>query len=376
MILTQNQHYAREIHGATVPAMDRRTSHSIAFDLVGTDLADHAQLTKLVVDHTLALLREACGLAAPRPGEDLRDVLGEMTIGDYVTITTYRGWSPRPSPEVFDPVFRALLLFGWLFPDCVAPADRTPQLLQAPGQQVLVGTHWLLMRTYDEVADLVAALLGQPTNPALTGVRRARSGPPPAETGAVDDVIAEVVNPRHRPARNDEALAELAQVRQVIARSLDMTPEAEPRVERIDMGLDQMGWWPARHIDRVLRTDVQPRLVWFGHLEAEIDIDDAGEPEFTGGIVGTGRGVFRALVPTTLSGLVLLDLTEQLGPGGTAARCAYCGRLFALNPWQCGRHTKGLPVYHKDCHREHHAAAIRAHHRARYIPRQRKGAVA
>lgn len=352
--------------------MDRRTARSIAFDLVDADLGDHAQLTKLVVDHTLAPLRAACGLAAPAPGEELRDVLGEETAGDYVQITTYRSWTPRPSPDVFDPVFRAMLLFGWLFPSCVAPADRTPLILEAPGQKVLRETSWLLMRTHDEVADLAAALLGLPTNPALSGIRRARPDSRPDNiTAAEEALLVHVVNPRHRPARNDEAMAELAQVRQLVLRTLDLRPEFEPAIDRVEIGLDQMGWWPAHYVDRVLRRDVQQRLVWLGHLEFEVNIDDDGEPFRTDRIIGSGRGVFSALVPTTVSGLVALDLTEQLGPGGSAARCAHCGRLFTLNTWQSGRHNKGLPVYHKDCHREHHSAAIRAHHRARYVARPR-----
>lgn len=377
MILTRHHLYSSENEAATVARMDRRTARSIAFDLVDTDLADHGQLTRLVVDHTLAPLRVACGLAAPQQGEDMRDVLGEVTSGEGIRITTFRSWSPRPTPDVFDPVFRAMLLFGWLFPGCVAPADRTPLILEAPGQKVLRETHWLLMRTHDEVADLVAALLGQPTNPALTGIRRAREGVASSSDATVEDrVIAGFVNPRHRPARNDDAMAELAQMRQLVARSLDLRPESEPAIDRIEIGLDQMGWWPAHYVDRVLRKEVQHRLVWLGHLEFEMDIDDAGEPVLTDRIVGTGRGVFSALVPETISGLVLLDLTEQLGPGGTAARCAHCGRLFALNTWQRGRHNKGEAVYHKECHREHRAAAIREHHRARYVPRPRKRVVA
>ncbi|MFN8628855.1 MAG: hypothetical protein U0838_00615 [Chloroflexota bacterium] len=175
-------------------------------------------------------------------------------------------------------------------------------------------------------------------------------------------MAARLANPRHRPARNDDALAELAHARQLVARSLDLRPEPEPAVERIEIGLDQMGWWPAHYVDRVLREGgAPPRL--------------AGPPRARGGPRrrqgagphrpdrGHGPRHVRALVPESISGLVLLDLTEQLGPGerGGALRplraAVRAQRLAAAA-------RQGRTVYHKDCHGEHRAVAIREHHRA------------
>ncbi|MFN8628854.1 MAG: hypothetical protein U0838_00610 [Chloroflexota bacterium] len=95
--------------------MDRRTARSIAFDLVDTDLADRAAHQARRGPHARPAARRVQP-RRPRPGEDLRDVLGEVTSGDGIRITTYRSWSPRPAPDVFDPVFRAMLLFGVAVP--------------------------------------------------------------------------------------------------------------------------------------------------------------------------------------------------------------------------------------------------------------------
>jgi hypothetical protein len=320
--------------------MDRsNNAHSIAYDLLDTDLSSVTSLTEFVVAHTVAPLRAAAGLPAPRVGE-LSNVLGEVKTDGYLTIMTTKPWTVAESSAIFDESIRALLLFGWLFPESLLPSVRPEVILENLGSAVLTHAWAVIPRSPEAIADLVAGLLGAPASMSRSYL--------------------------HRPERNDAALAELEQARQLVAKSLDPVPAREPVTQVVDIGLDRIGWWPAFAIDRVMRSDVRRRLVWFGTLEPTVEIDDSGEPNLTGPIIAKDRGVFAADVPESITGLVLLDLSEQLKRDRRVGRCGHCGRLMPLNAWQSKRARHGDAVYHADCRDAHRLVYFRKKAHDRY----------
>jgi hypothetical protein len=339
MILTVSTNYSCGNQRGMFPGMDRSNTHSIAYDLLDTDLSSVTSLTEFIVAHTVAPLRAAAGLPAPRVGE-LATALGEVKTEGYLTIMTTKPWTVEESSAIFDESIRALLLFGWLFPESMLSSTWPEVILESPGSAVLTHAWAVIPRSPEAVADLVAGLLGAPTT---------------MDPGYL-----------HRPARNDAALAELEQARQLVLGSLDPMPTQEPVTQVIDIGLDRIGWWPAFAIDRAMRSDVRRRLVWFGTLEPTVEIDDSGEPNLNGPIVAKDRGVFAADVPESITGLVLLDLSEQLRRDRRVGRCGQCGRLMPLNAWQSKRARRGDPVYHADCRDTHRLVYFRQKAHDRY----------
>jgi hypothetical protein len=319
--------------------MQRPSPRSLAYDLLETDLSSVTSLTQLVVAHTIAPIRAACGLPSPRPGEGT-SFGEEVRTEGYITLVLPRPWTIEESSSVFDPIFRALLFFGWLFPESLPSPARPERLLDDPGGAVLSQSWALIPRSYDVIADLVAGLLGAPTMFARTYL--------------------------HQPGPNATALAELEQARLLVTKSLDPVPMSEPVTQIIDIGLDRIGWWSARAIDHAVRADVHRRLIWFGTLEPTIEIDSEGEPRYNGPLIAHDRGVFAAQVPESLTGLVLLDLTEQLGLDRTVGRCGHCGRLMTISAWQSSRARRGDPIYHTDCRDEHRLIYFRRKAHDRY----------
>ncbi len=177
--------------------MDQPTPRSLAYDLHGTDLSDHASLTRLVVAHTIAPARAWWGLPAPEPGEG-REYLVERKerLPNGVEVHYARPSSLEESVRAFDPLVRALFLFARLFPQCVGLAGSAEETVRHPGMAVLADSMHLTNRPYDAVADLVAGLFGVPS---VT----------PFHPGDY-----------HAKARNDEALAELADARRLIDAAL------------------------------------------------------------------------------------------------------------------------------------------------------------
>lgn len=324
---------------------------SLAYDLVDTDLDDPVSLTAFVVAHTVAPARAAWGMPAPRPGEG-RSFLFERTENmlDRTTVQYMRNWRFEESTRAFDPLIRGLLLFAWLFPESSSPGERADSVLDLPGWSVIDDSMHLMGRPYDAIADLVAGLLGtQSERPAWCGSHG------------------------HSPARNDEALAELAKAQRLVEQALDPIPD-EPNTYLIDIGLQRIEWLIARDLDKVVRADVRRRLIWFGSFEPEIITNEDGDPDVGNGIVTFERGVFAADVPETIRGLVLLDLTEQLGHDRGTARCARCGLLMRLTAHQRSRARLRQPVYHAICRETERLVYFRRKSKERYRRRRPEAA--
>lgn len=324
---------------------DPATTRSFAFDLEATDLRDHASLTELVVAHTIAPARRWWGLPAPRPGEG-RDYLIERVERrpDGLEIHHMRAFGLDESSRSFDPLVRALFLFARLFPKCVGVAGSVDETLRHPGMAVLADSMHLTNRSYEAIADLVAGLLDVPSvTPYMPG-------------------------DYHQKARNDVALAELEEARQVIRRVITRG-EPDEHTQFIDIGLQRLDFFAAERLDQVLRRDVHRRLVWFTTFEVYEGAEDLG-PDSTEWFE---RGVFGAQVPETIAGLAALDYTEQLRLGRSVAQCGHCGRLMAVEGRRHYLASRNHAVYHEGCYAAHKRGYWRRYQRDRARQRREEG---
>jgi hypothetical protein len=342
VIHTESHVLLGESRGRRVAAVDQQ-ARSLAFDLLDTDLADADSLTSFVVAHTVAPARAAFGLPAPRPGEGRSFLIERVEQwADGTTVQILRREKFDESTRAFGSLVRSLLLFGWLFPKCVFRSLGPESVLERPGWSVLEDTRHLMTRPYEAIAHLVAGLLGTiSARPAWTG------------------------NHPHTPARNEAALAELAAAQGLVRDALDPITN-DPNTFLIDIGLQRIEWSIARQIDDVVRRDVRRRLVWFGSFEPEIITNRDGDADVGDGIITLERGVFAADVPESIAGLVLLDLSEQLGQDRETARCAGCGLLMHLTGHQRSRARLRQPVYHPDCRTTERLRYFRRKSRERY----------
>lgn len=315
--------------------MDQPARRSFALDLHGTDLADHASLTRLVVAHTIAPARAWWSLPAPRP-EESRDYLIERVerTPDGAEVHHMRAFGLDESPRSFDSLFRALFLFGRLFPQCVGFAGSVEEMVRHPGMAVLADSHHLTGRSYDAIADLCAGLLGVPF------------------------VTPPVQGDFHQRARNDEALAELGEARQLINQAIAPIDD-DAHVQFVDIGLQRLGFASASRLDDVLHRDVHRRLIWFTTFEVFEPDDVSSTTEWF------ERGVFPADVPETIAGLAALDYSEQLGYGRSLTKCAQCAVLMGVEGRQRYLASKGRSVYHADCYLDHKRAYWRQYQRGR-----------
>jgi hypothetical protein len=335
--------------GVASRSMKTPTDHSLAYDLAATDLGSPESVTALVVNHCLAPVRAISGLPAPRLGErDDFAFQNQQVLPDGTLYRELRPYGLPDDPLVFDPVLRAIILFGWLFPECRGPGSNVEMMLTEPGWCVLDDWMALAHRPFEGISDLVRGLFElPPEHPTLymgTGL--------------------------HKPAANPAALAELRRARDLVLEALRPVPD-DPDVAIIDIGLDRLDWQLAHTLDGELRTSTHRRLVWFGSFEVLIEPDDEKGLVVSDRTFWIERGVFPATVPETLTGLVVLDLSEQLGHGRKTGVCVQCRRLMPLTERQAGRARRGQPVYHEDCREEHRLVYFRNYARGRYERRSR-----
>jgi hypothetical protein len=314
--------------------------HSIALDLAATDLADYDSLLGFVVAHTIAPVRAAYGLPAPQPDEG-HSYFVERTEkrADGMLVEHIRSYNLKESTRLFDPVIRALLLFGWLFPKSVMPSQSPERVLEAPGWSVLLQSLSLVDRPYEAIAHLVGGLLEV-------------SIPRPWWTGS---------SPLE-PATNVAALADLSAMRSLIKAALSAVTE-DPHSHLIDIGLDRIDPVVAWELDEIARSDVRRRFVWLGTYESFDPDDSETEALFPETFE---RGVFAADLPETLKGLIALDYSEQLSQDRSTGRCEQCGALMEVEGRQRGRVRRREPVYHPGCRDEHRLIYFRRKSHDRY----------
>lgn len=319
--------------------MNQPLRRSLAYDLVATDLADPASLTAFVVAHTIAPVRAAWGLPAPRPDEGQSYYIERTEERDGMRVQHWRSYRLDESIRWFDPVLRAMLLFSWLFPDSVSPMESPASILGRPGWAVLQQSMDLLARPHEAIVDLVGGLLGIETaRPWWTG-----SG-------------------YHRPAPNPVAIADLVRTQDLVSRAQDRITE-DPRTHLFDIGLRQIDEVIADDLDEIARRDVHRRFVWLGTYEWFDDGSDEppGHPPER-----FPRGVFAADIPESLQGLVALDYSEQLRYDNRTGKCAGCGAFMPVDGRQRGRVRRGEPIYHAECKDEARLAYWRQKSKDRY----------
>lgn len=130
------------------------------------DLEDPRALTRLAVDHCLTPARDAWGLPAPAPHEgDSAFFEEEIVDGNRVQVMREHGLTVTAAH--FEPVFRGLLLFGWLFPAATMLIDTPEELAKTPGPAFLSDSQLLAYRTYEEVEYMAAGMLGIRMDPPL-----------------------------------------------------------------------------------------------------------------------------------------------------------------------------------------------------------------
>ncbi|MFN8628852.1 MAG: hypothetical protein U0838_00600 [Chloroflexota bacterium] len=200
-------------------------------------------------------------------------------------------------------------------------------------------------------AAVAARRAARPGNP-----RRARGDP---RAVARDHHLRRRVEP-HRPRRAHQPATS------------SRWPWSEPEdptelYARQSIGLTMLNRDTAFSIDEILRRDVHGRLVWLGDVEIAFDAEAVPGPGGTAPLVPlvVDRGVIDVLVPETLAGLVVLDFVESLRERHGYAACAVCRRLVVLDPRRAGRHRRGEPVYHPDCHAEFRLRVVRDAQRRR-----------
>jgi hypothetical protein len=125
-----------------------------------------------------------------------------------------------------------------------------------------------------------------------------------------------------KPQANPAAIAELHAVQALLRRSQGNAANDPDPYIRIDVGLTAMDREAAFRIDDTLRRDCHTRLVWLIDFEPAFDADGPDPDAIVE--LPLDHGVLAALIPETITGLVVLDYVETLGldPGRDRVRCA------------------------------------------------------
>jgi hypothetical protein len=339
MILTLPHHRQGDDRWPTVPVMRQRSARSLALDLVKIDLADPGSLASLVIAHTLAPARAAWSLPAPRHGEGRTFLVERSETGPGgLRVNHIRRWHLDESVAHFDPVVRGLLFFAWLFPESVPPSLMAAAILHLPGYAFLANSTELMLRPHEAIVHLVHGLLGLATQRPL-----------------------EVGGGYHRPSPNPTAVAELGAMQELVTRAIGPLPD-DDRTFQIEIGLEAKDTATAIELDEILRRDVRRRIVSLTTFEDPVDDDEMSLDR----TLWFERGAFSTSLPESLSGLVALDYSEQLGIGRTTGICGRCGRPFRLSDRQIGQADRGHRVYHEDCAVAQKLAYWRDYQRRRY----------
>jgi hypothetical protein len=302
---------------------------SIARDLLLVDANDEKGLTELVVTYAVAPARRMWSLAEPRSdeGDDgwKRDQ-GAVTLDE--------------STGHFAPVIAGLALWASLFPySAVSFADRS-DIARNPSSAFMDGSwHMAMFTSYGDVAELVHGLYLD-----------------------VTDARPNVASRHPLPWPNPDALAELRRMQALLGRLVG-PPSAWGDIEiRSETGLQHVDVAAAHDMDEILHRDVHRRLVWFGTVDPILP-EETPEGEML--VVTNDGGVFPALVPETISGVIALDYTEGLALHRRVAVCGHCNRAVVLSNQQVARSRKGLAVYHESCATEHRLSYFRDYQRRR-----------
>lgn len=317
--------------------MDIDRSRRLSFDLAVASLDDPEALTALLMAHAVAPARALYGDRYPLPHRDETADLRtprRIELEDGTSFEDPEDSEPEATTLGFDAFIRGWVFFHRLFPRVAGEGyinlDRPEHVFFGDARR----TAGILWR---EMAILVGRMY---------------------EGGGDAD--------------GDPSLRELRRLQALLRRAL--TPPEET-------------WWHARHhiglrivdrgaaaeLDAVLGTDVRQRLVWFEGGTWRLSIQRDGRWVDT----VYDRGVFAAVIPETIAGVVALDFIETLRREPTIAPCAECGLWVEMSRQQVARSQAGKPIYHHDCHAHHRVQYVRSYQqrrRERSKARSRSGA--
>jgi hypothetical protein len=240
----------------------------------------------------------------------------------------------------FGPVINGILLFRWLFPGSGFASDVPEEIVKIPGYSFLHDSQELAYRTYEEIAYLVDGLLDVAV-------------PAPLFHGGAP----------YRAQTNDQSLSELRAAQGLLSQAMG-APDDFGDYRRLDHGLAAIDMGVEHEIDTILRRDVHERLIWLGDFE-EADHENESSVISMADMIVFDRGVFPAIVPESLVGLVAFDFAESLRLDRAAGRCERCHQPLLLTAQQSARARRGLPVFHRSCHAEHRLAYFRQYQQGR-----------
>jgi hypothetical protein len=312
----------------------------------GAEFSQSESITRLAVDFALAPARAAWHLPAPRADEHDDFLYREVEPSAGIPTRTMVDHHLDVSAVHFEPVLHGLLLFGWLFPAACFLTDTPAELIELPGWAFLRNSQLLAYRTYEEIAYLAAGAAGAPATPPLFhGTQPYRASPVPG------------------------VIAELRKMQELLEQAVSK-PDDAGDYWRFDVGFTQMDMVVALEIDEILRRDVRERLIWLGDMET-YDPDNGDSFEMTSSkIVTFDRGVFPALVPQSLAGLVALDFARYLRLDRGYAACQFCGVPVQLSGAQAARARRHEAVFHPECHLRHRLQYGRSYQRRRAAARR------
>lgn len=321
-------------------ARTRSPLRRLAAEVLEADLGSPAALAAILARHAVTPARAFLGLPACTPSEDLN-----VPIGLSFGLDGRPLWPDKPRRLAIEPFLRGYVLLSSLVPGAVESRDDARAFLAAPGAALVKHALAVALLPWPHVELLARAILGE---------RVAIPEPSP--------VISTYV-----PGSNRTGLAELASARELLAMALGEPGDPTELYARQSIGLTMLNRDTAFAIDEILRREVHWRLVWLGDVEVGFEAEAAPGPGGTAPLVPlvVDRGVIDVLVPETLAGLVVLDFVESLRERHGYAACAVCRRLVVLDPRRAGRHRRGEPVYHPDCHAEFRLRVVRDAQRRR-----------
>lgn len=319
----------------------RLGSRRLSVDLTGSDIRDPETLTRIVASHVVTPARAMFGLPAASPDEQA-GIIPAFTMGMDGRLM----W-PREAParSTFEPFLRGYALLTALIPGAIeAPVDARA-FLAVPGASLIRHAFSVAVLGYTHLDQLIRGVLGEPV-------------------GRPDNPF---ILRHYLPTANDAALDELAAAAALVRAALGTPDDPSEIYTRQDIGLTAITREVAFSIDEVLRRDVHWRLVWFGDVELAIDPDGEADEDDDAPLLPiiVDRGVIDALVPETITGLVVLDLVESLRLGQRQAPCAVCQQMVVLDARRAGRARRGEPVYHADCHEAFRLRFVRDYQRER-----------
>lgn len=316
-------------------------SRRLSLDLFVADLDDADALTALVAAHAVAPARQLCRMPRPQIDESQDDVLlGPMRFNALTMQPTWPTETPRPVE--FEPFLRGYVLATRLFPGALETPESAEEFLAMPGAELYHRAFRLANLGWSDVATMVGGLFGQASaHFDAPGLRR-----------------------DWKPQANPAVIAELRAVQALLRRSQGNAGNDPDPYIRIDVGLTAMDREAAFRIDDTLRRDCHTRLVWLIDFEPAFD-SDGPDPEAIVEL-SLDRGVLAALIPETITGLVVLDYVETLGLDRRAGSCALCERPVLLTGQQEARQRRAEPIYHEDCGDEHRRRYQRSYQRQRH----------